>query len=329
MPGPRRMAPSPVPPSSAAPAAEAVNFGSLNFYAGGFTLPKGQYALEFNVVMRQSTNMAGQKTGKPRLGVAVSAYPLSGGDVQEQFLSMGTNADQSFAPDPTTGKGLIAVPGGPAITAPRNTNWNVFLKSLYDSGLPGDAFTTDLRTIDGIWVQTDLVPEPEERKGYGSAQTGEAAQEQRQGSGLIPVVVQILDGGKPWEGTGGFPQPAPAATPPVARQAPIHPTTAVARPIAGRVVAPPAPVAVAAPADDDLMTAAINGVTEVLTDAKNVNGCSKLLLRTGTFKNVSAAAGGEMAQAVIENFFGSDETLNSVLGQLGYTVVGVGVKPVV
>lgn len=320
MAGPRRMAPPPPPP-----AVEGVNFGSLGFYAGGgFSLPKGKYALEFNAIMFAPVNAAGVAQ-KARLGVQLVAYPLEGGDPTEQFLSMGSRADQSFAPN-NTGKGLTPIPGGPASTLQRNTNWNLFLKSLYDCGLPEGIFTNDLSVLDGVWVQTDLVPEPEERKGYGQAKTGEAeAQEERRGSGLIPSVAEILEGGKPWEGGGGFPAAVPVAPAAPSRVAAPARAAAQTRPaMAPRTAA--IPVAVEQAGDDDVMTAAVNGMTTVLE--AEPNGTSKLKLRTGTFKAVGAASGNEMAQAVIDTYFGSDENLNTVLGQLGYGVQGSNIKPV-
>lgn len=313
----RRAAVAPAPP----PVVEGVNFGALNFYSGGFTLPKGKYAIEFDVRMHQATNQGGQALGAPRLGVMMTCHPLEGGEIHEQFMSMGSKADKSFAPNPETGKGVIAVPGGPASSMPNSTNWALWLKSMYDCGMPVGVFTNDFSTIDAIWVQTDQVPEPEDRKGFGSqAATGEASEEKRQGSGMVPIVVEILEGGKPWEGGGGIPT---AAAAPVAAPVKAGPKAAVA-PKAGPKAAP-APVVEAEATDDDVMSAATSGITTVLE--ANPNGCSKLLLRTGTFKAVTAAAGPDVAQAVIDTYFGSDEALNSVLGQLGYSIVGTSVKP--
>lgn len=300
------------------PAVETVNFGSLSFYSGGFSLPKGRYAMEHTVMMFQPTKQDGSPVGKPRLGVMLTAHPLEGGgEPVEQFISMGSKADLSFAPDPATGKGVVPIPGGPASTLPRNTNWNLYLKSMYDCGLEEGVFTNDLAVLDGIWVQTDQVPEPEERKGYAKAATGEA-EEERKGSGLIPVVSEILEGGKPWAGGGGFPE-AVAAAP---AKAPIG---RIASKVATPKVAAPAPAAAAEATDDDVASAALSGITTVLE--AEPNGTSKLKLRTGTFKAVTASSGAEAAQAVLDTYFGSDEALNSVLGQLGYAVNGGNVKP--
>jgi hypothetical protein len=327
----RRAAPAPAPVA----VASGVNFGDLDFYAGGFTLPKGLYAMEHDVCMHAATKQDGTPLGKARLGVMLTAHPIQedgspvlAAEPLQQFLSMGSKADQSFAPDPATGKSLVPIPGAPSTSAPKSTNWALYLKSLYDTGLPKGIFTNDITVLDGVWVRTDLVPEPEDRKNFAKSQTGENADqpEERRGSGQVPVVTEILEGGKPWEGGGGFlAETAPAAAPkaPLARPAAVAPKPAVARPAAAPVAAP------AAAADDEaVQIAASNGITEVLTVPANANGVSKLILRTSTFKAVTAAAGAEMAQAVLETYFASDDALNSVLGPLGYSVQGIAVKPV-
>ncbi len=158
------------------------------------------------------------------------------------------------------------------------------------------------------------IPEPEERKGFqNKAATGEAAQEERR-AGTVAVVSEILDEGKPWEGTGGIPEAAPAK--PAAK-------------VNGKVQtikkpAAPPPVEEAA-GDEDIQTAAINGISTVLE--KNPNGCPKLVLRTGTFKAVKDSAGDDMANAVLEAFFGDDATLTALLGQVGYTISAGAIKP--
>jgi hypothetical protein len=81
---------------------------------------------------------------------------------------------------------------------------------MYDCGLPEGIFTNDLSVLDGIHVHTQNILEPEDRKGFGS-QTGEVAEERR--SGLVPVVTEIKEDGKPWEGTGGIPEAAATPAP--------------------------------------------------------------------------------------------------------------------
>lgn len=310
--------------AAAPPAVEGFNFGDMDLYAGGFTLPEGEYALEFDVRMHAGTKADGTPAGAARLGVMLTAHPLRGGEPVNQFLSMGGSAHLSFAPNPATGKGVVVVPGGAGANPNNKTNWFLFLKSLYDCGLPKGIFTNDLTTIDGVWVRTQNMPEPEERKGFGGSKTGEVQQEERK-PGLVPLVSEIIDGGKPWEGSGGFDFTPAAAAPPAVRPAArvaAPAAAAVRRPVA---VAPPAPVAEVAADDADVFTAAINGATDVLT--KNPAGVTKLLMRTGTFKAVNEKQGAEMAQAVIDSYFGSDDLLNTVLGQLGFAVVGTSIKP--
>jgi hypothetical protein len=287
------------------PADEGPAFGDLSFYAAGFSLPEGDYALTFDVVMH--SGFGEQKQGNPRLGVMVSATPLTGGEPTQHFYSMGSKAHESFAPNPDTGKGLIAIPGG-AGNAPNNkTNWVMLLKSLYDSGMPPNLFRNDLSVIDGVWVHTQNVPEPEERKGFATARTGEV--EEIRTPRTVAIVTEIKEGGAPWEGGGGLPT-----------------GKAVAAPKAGpHRVAAAAPAPVAQTTDDDVLVAATSAITDILE--KQPDGCTKLLMRTGVFKAINGKQGADMAQAVINNYFGSDDALNSVLGLLGYKVTGANVKP--
>lgn len=293
----------------------AVAFGALSNYSGGFTLPEGDYALEFDVQMFAGTKQDGSKAGPERLGVMVTAHPLAGGEPTQQFYSMGGKAHLSFAPNPETGKGLVLVPGGAGGSLNNQTNWVLLLKSLYDCGLPEGVFSDDFSTLDGIHVHTAVVPEPESRKGFG-AKTGEAEQEERK-PGLVAVVTEIKEDGKPWEGSGGIPgaeAPAPVKAGPkaVAKVAPkVAPKAA------------PAPVEEEVSDEDAVHVAAISGMTSVLE--KNPTGCTKIKLRTDTFKAVEE----DQRQAVIETYFNKgDDVLNQILGELGYNIVGAMVKAI-
>lgn len=327
----RKAAAPPAPP----PAVEGVDFGDLAFYnQGSFTLPEGDYAFYFDVRNHAFTRANGTQ-GEPRLGVMVAAYPLTGGDPHEVFYSMGTKAGLSFQPNPDSAvdglcKSLMAIPGGPAAGLPGSTNWNMLLKSLYDSGLEQGVFGNDLTVLDGLWAHTQNVPEPEERKNFG-AKTGDVQEERR--AGVISIVSEILEGGKPWEGGGGLPEegqaPAPAAAPApraVARPAPVAARPVAAAP-AARLAPRPAPKAAAAPAAEEVDTtqAALEGMGEVLS--ANEKGCARLLLKTGTFKAVSGKYGNDMAQAVIDEHFKDDASINAILGQHGYVIAGPNVKP--
>ena len=300
----------------------AVPFGSLSFYVGGSRmLPRGLYAMEHHVHMFTPTKNDGTPSGKPAfLAVQLTAHPIdeegnSTGEPILQQLSMGSKAALSFQPDPDTGKGLVPVPGGPASHGSTNTNWQLYLKSLYDSGLPEGVFEGSLDTIDGIWVRTDNMPEPEERKGYSSAAaTSEAAGEAQQGPKLVPTVIEILENGKPWEGTGGIPS---------AEAAPVKKAPAKTAPKAAPKAAPAKKAAPEPEADEqDTATAASNAVTSVLE--ANPNGCTKIALRTGTFKALGAAGyDAATVKAILDETFANDDALNAVLGPLGYVVKGM------
>lgn len=322
----RRTAAAPVPQTP------SVDFGDLDFYSGGgFTLPPGRYALEFDVRLHAYTKGDGTR-GVENLGVMVTALPMNeaneqAGDPMDQFYSMGSKAKLSFAPNPDTGKGVVPIPGGPAQSLARSTNWNVLLKSLYDAGLPKGIFTNDLSTIDGVWVVTQNIPEPEERKTFG-AKTGEA--EQERGNQMISVVSEIIEEGKPWEGGGGAPAEAttPASKPNGKAGKPTSaPAKAAAAPTKVAAKKAPVPEPAEEVGEDDILQAALLGTAAVLEVLPEGGTVSKLALRTGTFKAVTTASSDDMAQAVLETFFGDDKTLNGLIGQHGYKVQGLQIKP--
>lgn len=302
-------------------APEGVGFGDLGFYAGGFQLPEGDYAIEHNVVVHAYTKQNGTK-GQEFLAMRLTCHPLAGGEATEQYLSMGRKAILSFMPDAETGKQLVAIPNGPASTLSGMTNWNIYLKSLYDCGLPAGIFTTDVSVLDGIWVHTQNIPEPESRKQMG-AQTGEVAQEaQSQGSGLTLVVTEIKDDGKPWDNGGGLPEAAEAAPAP----------KAVAPKSAGKVVAPakakaktPAPVAAATGDDETVLEVATEAMQALLE--KNPAGMLRLGFRTGLFSAVKKSHGDEMADAVVSTFLDDEAALNQLVGQAGYSVQNTKIAP--
>lgn len=325
------MAP-PVRGRATPPAVAPVNFGDLEAdYSSGGGLPEGDYILEFIVQMYQAQNAAGQTFGKPRLGVMVHATPTDAegtviDEAKTKFYAMGGKAHLSFAPNPVTGKGLVAVPGGAGVSPTNKSNWALLLKSLYDSGMPKGVFTNDVTVLDGLWAHMHEVPEPEERKSYGKkgAKTGEAALEEedeefRGGNGKVTIVSEIK-GGVAWWTEGSAPAPA---APAVAPRPAVKSTAIVAPPKAGPkgVVKPQA----AAP-DVDLAEVATNAIAAVLET--KAAGLPKLQLKTSTFGTVKAEHGDEMAQAVIDTYFGSDADLNSILNTLDYGVTGVQVKPI-
>lgn len=280
------------------------NLGELSGYSSGGGVPEGDYCLtDFSVMMFQAENQKGEKKGPPRLGVNITLVPLGGGEERTQFYSMGSNADKSWAPNPATGKGIVPVAGGPGTPPNASTNWAYFVKSLFDCGLPQGILSDDLSVLEGIHVHMQNVPEPEERKGYAAAaRTGEAGAEEPRGNKTIAVVSEIKDDGKPWEGTGGVPD----------TQAP--------KPAAGKAASkPPAKAASKAPVEQteadprDVATTAIN---TVMDGAKLP--LTKLKLRTSVYKIVNEEHGLDMAQAVTNNYFTSEDTLNELLGELGF-----------
>lgn len=316
----------------APPTATGINFiDDDNLYVGGGAIPEGDYALEFTVQMHSGFSKT--RVGQARLGVMVNAYSLTEGDQtpKQFFLGFGKNVDKSFVPT-ADGKGIEPIPGGPSTTMNDQTNWNLFRQSMFDCGLPKGVASGSLTPLDGIWVHLTNVPEPESRKDMrkNTPKTGEVEEEEIKSSGTVPVVSEIKDDGKPWEGTGGFefqaaPAPAPAARPaarpgvrpaaaPPARPAAVHPA-------GPRAVAPPAAVG----GEEDVQTAAINAVSRILE--KRPQGATKLLIRTETFKIVGETNGPEMAQTVLDSYFGDDATLNGLLGQLGFVIAGIQVKP--
>jgi hypothetical protein len=302
-----------------APQVEGPNFGDLNMYVAGGGLPEGDYCMFFKIQMHDGF---GTRKGPPRLGVMADCYHLDNPtEMKQQFWSMGSGADKSFAPNAETGKSLVAVPGGPGATLNNSTNWAMFLKSLYDSGLPQGIFGNDISVLDGIWVHTTNIPEPEERKGFQS-KTGEGMEERR--PGVISIISEIKEGGAPWEGGGGLPKAgtAPART---------AGNKAVGAPVAsrpnGKPAPPPAPAQEASgeELEEQIRQAATDGTYAVLE--KNPSGTSKLALRTQTFAAVKQAHSEDMAGAVIESHFSNDTALNAILSQHGYKVEGPKVVP--
>lgn len=303
----------------AAQQARGFSLGDLGQYSSGGIVPEGDYALEFQTRMYQGTKKDGSAAGPERLGVMITLYPLGGGEHIEQFYSFGSNAHQSWAPN-DSGKGIVAVPGGPGTAPNASTNWAVFLKSLYDSGLPQGVFDDDFSMLDGIHVHMANVPEPTERKSFAT-KTGEAAVEDK--ARTIAVVTEIKDDGKPWEGTGGLDVSKPA---PATHGRAAAPPKALGKAHAAGVAANRVAMAASAPAlaEDGLYDVAANAVTEVLSLTAHANGCKRLQLRTGTFKAVSTATDAATATKVINEYFSNDGILNELLAPLGYKVKGSG-----
>lgn len=301
----------------AAPARELVNIGDLAMYVGGASVPEGNYALGFTVQYEQATERYTPKV--PRIGFLLTCHPLDGGETKTKFLSMGTKAHEVFAPDPDTGKGVVIVPEpkGPAIISPMS-GWGIFLKSMYDCGLPIGIFTNDVTSLDGVHVHLANVPEPEERKGFAKTAISEVDEEIRKGNSMTLNVTEIIglgEGGTPWEGGGGIPD--------VAAPKPTKPngSAGVAKPVVNKGIAKAIAPAPAAISDEDLQEAAQAGVADVLGQEANANGAFAVAIRTGTFKYVNQNYGEDVAQAV-STFLLQDENLDGIAQLLGYTLKG-------
>lgn len=297
-----------------APPVEGLNFGDLGFYSAGGGLPEGDYVwINLDVVMHEGF---GEKKLAARLGVMLTLKDLNdlAAEDRKQFYSFGGKAHLSFSPNPETGKGVVAVPGGPSTSLNNSTNWAFLLRSLYDSGLPQGTFVNDLSVLEGIHVHMQNIPEPAERASFTS-QTGDAAEERKPGQ--IAVVTEIKDDGKPWEGTGGLPE---AET--------KKPVAKVGKPVAVPAKAKPAVAAKAAPEpevdEDDLKTAGVAGLSSYLE--ANEKGGSKLAIKMAAFKHVKAEFGDEVAQAVQEGLYNDDAELGGLLEQLGFKLAGAMVK---
>lgn len=299
---------------------------SDELYSSGGGIPEGLYALEFLACMHQATNQTtGAVLGPPRLGVMVTAHPIdeagaSLGEARQKFYGMGSNAHASFLPT-EDGKDLAAVPGGRFTTLMGNTNWALLRKSLVDCD-PAVAGLETLAELDGVWARLANVPEPEERKNFGP-KTGEAAlaqegQPERKGPGLVGIVTEILENGKPWEGGGGLPTEAAA----LAAKPKPGPKGVVKPPVA-KAAAPKAPVAKAAAApveDEDISARAVTLISAQLEN--NMAGMKRLKLRTEVFK-----AAGPDGNQVVSTVFASDESLMGFLQPLGFTINGADIVP--
>src|SRR3990167_8666231 len=324
----------PLPQRKTAPAAKGVSLLDLASYSGDFVLPEGDYAIYHDIRIHRYTKQDGSQ-GLDMLGVMLTCYPLAGGEPTEQFLGLGKKAITSFAPDPNSpawnevgSTKLVAIPGAPAGNMSGQTNFNLWIKSLVDCGLPQDGTVdlADISSLDGILVHTAKVQEPGSRKALGAA-TGEVGQQKAdRGPQMIPVVTEIKDDGKPWEGSGGLPEgagePAAAPAPKVAPKVPAKPTpkapVAPAKPGPKKPgpKAPPVEEEAAEGGDEDVLAVATAAITTVLE--ANPAGCALLKLRTGAFNAAKASNDEDMAQRVIDEVVEDGDTLNGILGDLGY-----------
>lgn len=312
----------------AAPTAAGVNFLQLDFYAPTAFLPEGDYCLFFQVKHNQAVDkVTGQPKGDNRLGVEITAYDLTNPTEEAkktQFYGMGKEALLNYAPNPETGKGLVPLPGSSGARLNDSTNWMLFLKSLLDCDPNlSSVLSNDLSVIDGVWVHIQNIPEPESRKNMSSS-TSEGQSQPNQPR-TVAVVSEIKDNGKPWEGTGGLP------TAPVRSNVTITSRDVGKLPTAFLKSAAPAqqplpPPTTGAVDEEDVLDAAVQATTGVMSKAKN-GTMLKIQLKTNVVKHLDDNYNKEIKQAVMDKFFSSDEALSQFLEELNFTLSGVTVKP--
>lgn len=312
----------------AAPAGGSVNFGGDGFFTGALGLPEGNYAVTFAYQMFTPTKQDGTPTRTPPfLAVMGTFYPIdpatgaSLGEPTEHPLNCGMKAHESFLPS-EDGMGLVAVPNGKSVGMWNYSSWGMFFDSLKNAGLPPGLVTSSLEPLQGVWLHTMSIPEPEEKKRAAKkarATTGAAAMmggaQEEDRDRQMTVVSEILEGGKPWEGTGGIPAEAPAPAPKVAPKAAPR----------GRTATPATPAAVDPSDEEAIGNATLEALSAVL--GANPAGMMKVALKTQAFAAAKKAVGDEMAQAVMNTYLQADDTLGAALEELGYVIAGLKVTP--
>lgn len=323
------------PAAPAKPRGGSVNIDDDSLYSGGgqFDLPPGKYALEASVILFKPEKR------NEFLAVNMVFHPLDGGEPIVKPLSCGQKAALSFMPS-EDGLGFEPIAGAASVNLPRISNWGIFRKSLKDSGLPQGYLQNDVSVLNGTWVVTDN-QENEERKKLKAERnkTGEAASDpdRKDFDDKSVVVIEILEGGRPWEGSGGFdfPAAAPATAKTTAPTRAAAPAAAPARRVAPASMAAPEPEEQAGETEG-LDFAVQNAMTDFLSleDAKTklplyANGCTKLQMRTAVFNGVKSKMGDDAAQEAGATYFGpgTEAALNSLLSPLGYVLVGTSIKP--
>lgn len=299
-----------------------------SFYSGGFLVPQGYYVITDMTVMLYR----GHKGDQPEvLGCMVSFVPLT--DPKEenkksQFYGFGSQAHKSFMPNPQHGKGIVPIPGAPATGFNESTNWNIFRKSFFDCNLPQGIVTDRVDPLEGTWVYLQHIPEPEERKSFNTNSTAEVQQTARADK-KIAVIGQILDGGKPWEGTGGWPAGpvnvgnghAPA---PVAASTLVRPATAPLMPPTPQFTPPPPPAPPAGMDTVDIQTHAMNAIADTLEKLAIAGQVApqRLAVRNDVFNLVATKSGEQTATAVLTQVIDIPQNFETILGSLGYKTQG-------
>lgn len=332
------MAPRP----ATAPATSLVDFGSDSQFLGGMGIPEGRYALYFDLMMHRFMKQDGTPgRGPEQLKMRVTAYAIdeSGVSIMEKdeepkygYYGLGSKAHLSFAPEPKTGKSLVPIPGGTATKFNDQTNYALFRAALRNCGMPDKFFTGDLTVLDGMWARMTHVPEPEGRKALRGSKTADTElEDENRGPQTISVPLEVLEGGRPWEGeAGGVLEAAPVAT---KRPTPGKPAPAPAagpKPVAARPATRPAPAPVVeeeAADEEDVATVATNAIAEFFEDPKNAKGAAKAVLRTYVFRTVSDKVSPEMGQSVLDAYFEDATVLATLLEPFGFAIAGAMLKP--
>ncbi len=280
---------------------KSIKFIRPEDFAQGGGFPDGIYLLSnFQFVMFQATKRDGTRVGDPTLSVQITFEPENGATKDEerriQNYSMGRNAHLTYQPD-KTGKKLVLVPEGPAAPLYESTNWQIFANSINNSTtLPDDITGDDLSQLDGMVAHITNIDEPKDRAAFRAQSTSENDPNANARPRKIPVVMEVKSA--PWEEQS---EPVKAA-----------PKAATTQRVNGKVHTPP-PAEEPAGNTDNPLSDAIATLLE-----KNMDGMPRPLMRTTLFKNMTHPDKGNL----INEAFGSDETLNVILEPLGYKVEG-------
>lgn len=297
-----------------------VPFLRLETYSTGGGIPDGDYLwVDLSVLMHTPTKKDGTVVGAPRLAVRVTMDPPNGAQTveerREQTYSMGTKAHLTYQPDPETAKRIIPIPGAPAASIYEGSNFNLLLKSLYDSGMPQDYAMDDLRSLEGILVHITSIDEPVERAGFRTQNQTEVQDAPKKPS-KIPVVSQVIKA--PWLGNMAAAAPVPLTKPAVPHAVtPISNVAASVVPVNGT----PAPAAGQPILDEE--SAAVQAIMEIL-DASPGNKTSKLNLQTGAFRILKSHPG---KQSIMNTYFANNDNLAALLSQLGYGINAGAIAP--
>lgn len=188
---------------------KAVGLNPENFLEGGGLID--DVDVTFTECLFEEFDYNGKAdTAVPALKVVMDVA----GDENIQYYSMGRLQDWIPSED---GKQLLSV--GTATSIRLSSNGGILLKSLVDSGFPGDKLGDDISILNGLQVHMIQVPEPQR----GMKKTKEQEEKETKfGPKTILVVseVQVL----PWEkkkpaGAGAKKKPAGKAKPKAAKAA--------------------------------------------------------------------------------------------------------------